>query len=305
METWRHEQIIIWILLLFNAFFYTAPIFAQQEPSNGTANRIELKRKAFEHLQKVTVKITADNGLVNGSGVIVGYSTTGNALILTAAHVISSNYDPSDLTTLNFYTDLQVQVANDDTFIAASIVDKRYVNQPNDLALITTNDPPDTEDIISYLKPEKVRENLNVTAIGFPEASAEDEMTITGGAINRFQDQFIIANPEINSGNSGGAIVDKAGCVMGIVTQYDEDEDIAISLNIDFVEPVVRRWLDDLGIANRWGICKGLRWWHYVAGTAVIVGGGYVICRANDGCPPPSDPIFGSPLPPTDIIINQ
>ena len=297
VRTIRHGVFFSCFLLL-NLPVLPQGVSAQDEQAS---NRIEIKSRAYEHLKQATVKVTAGGGLVIGSGIIVGYRSNGQVLILTAAHVVAVVYDIEAW--LDFYDDIEIQLPSKGITLPARIIDRRYVDQVHDLALLISDGPVENPKIISYVPEKKVQDNLNVIAFGYPEASQVDNVTVSSGFIERIEQDRLYATTRVTGGNSGGALIRKDGGLVGVIKEFDVAENRAVALNIGFVRQIVDSWLRDIPHAKAWSQVRS-QWWLYTA-IGIAIGGGttYLICRANDGCPKP-DEEFGRAPSPEDIVLH-
>jgi serine protease Do len=157
------------------------------------------KQQTLKNAQASTVSITTKKG--HGSGCMI--SSKGH--VLTNYHVIAGQKDIDVI--LNNGEKLKA------TFIRAS--------EDGDLALLLLDNPPQT---LSFFKlPEKETYDLGdeVFAIGTPQ-SLELSQTLSKGIISGFRklpdnSQLIQTDVSVNPGNSGGALVNKQGELLGIV----------------------------------------------------------------------------------------
>ena len=75
----------------------------------------KMPAKAYNNVSPATVKIVCNKGEKTGSGVIVGITPYGRALILTASHVVAKEFGP-DLEELEFYEKLAVKIPTEILF---------------------------------------------------------------------------------------------------------------------------------------------------------------------------------------------
>ena len=282
------HRIFQFIFAVFLVLYYMTAVAQAQSDS-----QLELKRKGYDRAVKATVKITARDGGVNGSGVIIRFRSNGIAAILTAAHVVAQEYCADCV--LEFFEDITVQVQGQAGDIEA-YVDPRYVNPENDLALVWTQSPLETRNVISYLPAKKIRENQRVAAFGFPKAAPDARPTVTGGYIERFQTPFLLSTNWIDEGNSGGALVNKKGCMVGMVRQQDEENGGALAVSIGVVESIVNDMLRGTQLDMKWSTksCKP-KWWLW---SGLIPPVAYGICKVSGGCPDDGGSSFGLPFDP-------
>lgn len=166
-----------------------------------------------------------------GSGVII----EGNR-ILTSAHVVSG---------ARF---LEVQKENDPKKYIASV---KYISHQADLAIVEVED----QTFFKGTKPLKLNENVKtrdeITVLGYPIGG--QTISTTTGIISRIEytsyiwsKEYLLAiqvDAAINSGNSGGAAIDKNGDIVGIAMMRLTNAD-----NISYIVPsvVINTFLKDI-----------------------------------------------------------
>jgi len=104
--------------------------------------------KAYNNVSPATVKIICNQGVKTGSGVIVGITPYGRALILTASHVVAKEFG-QDLEELEFYEKLAVKIQKEVQPLPANII-RGFVDRANDLVLLVTKTPSFQNHVISY-----------------------------------------------------------------------------------------------------------------------------------------------------------
>ncbi len=151
----------------------------------------------FDKISPAIVFVRTNKG--SGSGMII----ENNGLILTNAHVISG---------VNVAT---ITLQNKQSY-EATVVGR---NENVDIALlkISGSDLP----IVDLGNSDSMKQGEEIFALGFPYGFT-DETTITKGILSARQNldgtQFLQVDLQILPGNSGGAIVDKIGKVVGMST---------------------------------------------------------------------------------------
>lgn len=166
-----------------------------------------------------------------GSGAIIG----GNK-ILTSAHVVSG---------ARF---LEVQKENDPKKYMANV---KYISHQADLAIVEVQDTT----FFNNTKPLKLNENVKprdeITVLGYPLGG--QTISTTTGIISRIEyssyvwsSEYLLAiqvDAAINSGNSGGAALDKNGDIVGIVMMSLKNTD-----NISYIVPsvIINTFLEDI-----------------------------------------------------------
>lgn len=151
----------------------------------------------FDKISPAIVFVETSEG--SGSGMII----ENNGLILTNAHVISG---------VNTAT---ITLQNKQSY-KATVIGR---NENVDVALlkISANDLP----TVDLGNSDSMKQGEEIFALGFPYGFS-DETTITKGILSARQNldgtQFLQIDLQILPGNSGGAIVDKIGKVVGMST---------------------------------------------------------------------------------------
>lgn len=180
-----------------------------------------------EATQKI-VRVTSGNS--SGSGVIVDSHNKDynySKLIITNSHIIK----PFNNLTIEFF---------DDSIKSGSLIKNDSIN---DIALIYVNNPNEHKSFdISGISDPTVGEN--VYALGYPLSS---NFTITSGIVSAKiiidNQQIIQTDAALNPGNSGGALVNSKGELLGINTSRVEESSDGRAVNnlgyaifIDYIE---------------------------------------------------------------------
>jgi S1-C subfamily serine protease len=163
-----------------------------------------------------------------GSGVVVAAGQ-----VLTGAHVVADA------------TFLQVQkIAVPDKFVARVV----GVCHDADLALLQIDDPTFMEGVEPAAIGELPHFQDHVAVVGFPVGG--DEISITEGVVSRIEVQryshsqrellAVTIDAAINSGNSGGPVLDEDGAVIGIAFQTLDD---AENVGEMVPAPIISRFL--------------------------------------------------------------
>lgn len=265
----------------------------------------EMPAKVYNKVAPVVVKILAEKGNKVGSGAVVGVTPEGRAVILTACHVVVSNFDEHERDPdlpLEFHRDLQVKIGLDSLFIPAiaiAIAEPKWFDSAIDIALIVTRNRVSHTAVIRYNRSEGVKPGQKVAAFGFPET---DALTQTVGFITRLEEKDLVFDAKIVPGNSGGPLIDKHGRMIGLSVKTVEGEGYARPLSL--VLSIVDGWLSNMKLQTRWQRQKYVSIWQRMYRDPVVLasevgvlgGGGYFLLR-----PPPTDePIFpAAPGPPS------
>ncbi len=274
--------------------FLSQDIYSQTAENDQSRASREMPAKVFNKVAPVCVKINCDNDTKNGSGLVVGYSQSGRALILTACHVVASNFfeameDPD--IQLEVYRDIKVKIGDASTFVSAFVVRDR-LNRANDLALVATRNPVSVKEIIKYDRSGGVKPGQKIAAFGFPDS---DELTQTIGVIKRRQDNFLVFDAKIAPGSSGGPLVDKNGRMIGLSISTFEEEGFALSM--DAILSIADGWLKSMNLKKQWQRQKYTSFWQktikhplYLFTEVAGIGTGLYF-----GVFQPGEQIFGEP----------
>lgn len=214
----------------------------------------EMSSEIYEKLKPVTVNIIRNNGTGNGSGSIIGITKTGQALVLTACHVIAVRDEDPDVA-LEFYKDIQIKTVADLRPIRA-IVLEGFVNRDNDLALIFTADPVLVDRVISYSISNDAVPGRQMAALGYPDFPKSDKPSQRAGKITRQESNYLVFDAHIAPGNSGGPVIDKHGRMIGVSTSIRNEENEGYAIMMDLVVPIVEKWLKDERIQKNYKLDK-------------------------------------------------
>lgn len=176
----------------------------------------------------------------SGSGIIIGKNDT-ELLIVTNYHVVANSKELSVVFS-PVESRLEAQSDMDKTTSGESVLDNKYIptatvkgyNSDKDLAVIAVKISDVSEDVLSQIKiatigdSSKLKPGDQVIAIGNALGYGQSVTTGIISAVNRkitmesadgnstVTNAFIQTDTAINSGNSGGALLDMAGNVIGI-----------------------------------------------------------------------------------------
>ncbi len=216
---------------------------SQEAPTQAEALP-EMPAKIYDKVAPVVAKIIADRGQKFGSGAVVGISSQGRALILTACHVVTSNFDEQDPNIrLEFYKDVKVKIGLDSVFVPAGVL-TAFIDRANDLALVVTRHRVRHTKVIKYNRSEGVKPAQVIAAAGFFDKS--HQLNLPVGRITRLEDStnFFVSSAEIQEGYSGGPLIDKHGRMIGVNIEMSEGESYARRMNL--VLSIVEGWLQSL-----------------------------------------------------------
>lgn len=231
----------------------------------------ELSQNVYEKVSQAIVKFDCD-GYKVGSGTLIGITEAGNGVLLTACHVVASNYqivEENPNIPLQFHHEIKVKVGLDSIFRSVRI-DTASVNLTFDLALVLTDEPLTEYKIIRYYKTKNVNPGSVIGAMGFPNTDT-DEFDATVGYINRKENGYLIFDAEINPGNSGGPLVDRAGRMIGVSRATDQGEGYAVEL--DTIKTIIGESLDNLKLTEKWQFQPYRNCWEQMIKNPVVVAG--------------------------------
>ncbi len=134
---------------------------------------------------------------------------------------------------------------NQGTSLRATVVGR---DDAVDIALLSasSSEPPDP---LSFGSSSGLTPGTNLTIVGFPLFVSEQPW-VTRGVLSRFLDdstqgQLIVTDAAVNSGNSGGPVLDECGSVVGLVVSKLESERID-NVGFALAESTVQSHLYDL-----------------------------------------------------------
>ncbi len=163
------------------------------------------------NLEKYIFKVVTTDG--SGTGFIVN----GYDYIITNYHVIAG------------FREVFIENNNKDRYLAEVVM----VNKEADLAFLIAKDMPKIESLISIDENLEIQKQQTVNIAGFPFGMP---LTITEGiisSINQVMDnrQYIQTDAAINSGNSGGPMVDKSGSLIAVVNaKFDNADNVGFGI---------------------------------------------------------------------------
>jgi len=255
----------------------------------------EISTNVYNKVAPSVVKIECDNGNQIGSGAIVGITESGQAIILTACHVVAIDFANTPVEApLRFYDDVAVRLATD-TLAVRSCEVLSSQHREKDIALIATREPvPEKNIVIKYNRSRHSGPGRLVAAMGFPDS---DKMSQTVGNIKRWEGGFFVFDAAIAPGSSGGPLIDKFGRMVGMSRLTFEGEGYAAPL--DSISTFVDGWLKKIILNKRWQRQKYgnfgqkiTRDWRFVLAELSLVGTiGYLSRPIDPDLPgPPSLP---------------
>ncbi len=276
-------------VVIIGGFGLNAKAWAQPAPKDLP----EMPPKIYDRVAKATVNIICNDGQANGAGVVVGITPNGRALILTACHVVASNFKETDPDiALEFYRNLRVKIASEVTPVSAIVLPNR-VDRANDLALIVTRERVTGNEVISYTRTEGLKPGEKVAAFGYPQT---ERLSQTVGHITRLEPKYLVFDARIAPGNSGGPLIDKNGRMIGVST-FVEQKNEGYALHMNLVLPIVEDWLRETKLSKQWKFEKdGFPLWPVIGGgVALGVGGTLLLLGGGDESTPDVFPLPNRP----------
>jgi len=268
----KFEMLTIFMLTSFLIFpNFKGSTDEQRKPDSRSLP--EISSKLYNRISPAIVKILCNQGEKIGTGVIVAITEKDHAIILTACHVVTANYDEMDPDLpLEFYEKIQVKIASEFEPVAAVVIEK-FVDRANDIVLISTKTPVGEDIVINYANSDDVKPGEIVAAAGFP---GTDELNLTVGRVIR-REKYLIFDAKIAEGCSGGPLLDKKGRMIGLST-YIQKSDIeaeGYATPINLITTVVDSWLGDIKLKTRWRLKKEKSLFTsplFISGAVVTVG---------------------------------
>lgn len=272
--------------------------------STGMVSGGEDFSKVYGKVNQAVVLIDfEDRAREVGSGVIIGITVDGIALILTANHVVQG------------YEEVLVSFAGILGQQYKGMVSQTLFDETDDLAIIEVLDPPSDLKIISFRK-SVAKKGESVGTIGHPQEKA---YTWTDGSITNIFGKYIMHDAELKVGSSGGPLLDRCGRMLGLnvelmqppeepldnETQPTEDTPevgTGVTIASGSIVSLMDGWLSEISLQEKWKFKKYCSFWErfykdlrYI-GTEVVIAGGIIYLIWPNGNGP--DSIFE---PPPDI----
>ena len=224
----------------------------------------EMPAKAYDKVAPVAARVVCDRIKI-GSGSVVGFSPKGIALILTACHVVASNFDDyirNPGLPLEFHKNIMVKIGLDSVYVPARIVPTLVLYDATiDVAMIATSAPVAHQEVIAYNRSDGVKPGQKVAAVGFPQSG---ELTQTVGRIIRIEGGFLVFDAEIAPGSSGGPLIDEHGRMIGLSLLRSEQEGAlrgeGYARPMNTVLSVVEPWLKNMKLEKIWQRQRWVSW---------------------------------------------
>ncbi len=206
----------------------------------------------------VRIIVPMQGGYALGTGFVVGYGESSREIIVTNYHVIEDNIGQVQVTATNIYGAVDAKVLYSDPDI--------------DIAILELPEKLENRKTIVLLSPSETHKSQDVYCIGFPGlsdmikdnsnlSSEIEDMTITKGTISNTNYEwngidYIMSDVKVNSGNSGGPMVDEYGQAIGIntvVVGVNDLNNMTLAVSVDYLCET----LDELGVVYLKGSPNG------------------------------------------------
>ena len=223
--TYANKNINESILLSFDK----ADFCENQEFSTEEVNKI-MENKV------VTIYARSGDNVSVGSGFVISHHNK-DTYILTNSHVIQTD------------DNIFIKWLDGNRDRAKVIFDGKGEANINDIALIKING---ISGMPVFIKKNPTVIGKEVVAIGSPD---DLEYSISKGIISSIRDQGTLLQTDaaINGGNSGGPLIEKSGCVVGMNTmgvgEYDSGLNFAISNKV--LNRFVKKFLPDYALRDK------------------------------------------------------
>lgn len=240
----------------------------------------------------------ADQGREVGSGVVVGITESGSALILTANHVVDG------------YDQVIVYFAGGVEDPRDGIVSEDLYTETEDLAIVVVQDPPEGIDVIR-LRESPAKKGERVGAIGHPLGNP---FTWSNGSVTNVYGKEVFHDARIERGSSGGPLLDDCSRMLGLnvelirggevdsIPEADLTNGSSVAMGATTIASILDGWFADTRFKRKWGYKKYCSFWQrlykqpaMLAFEAVLIAGGVYSLWPDGGDGTTSDPTFDNP----------
>lgn len=225
------------ILLMLSSVVQPAP---EAQPAPETAT-LDSSHQDTTLAPSVQIYRAAQNGVVqirsglsHGTGFLIHHSEAGQ-LVLTNDHVLSKGGSVSIVIDSTTRVPGQVVVRGRDEDLALARVHPDACQTCEPLPMVSFSEFD-----------RQVRPGTEVVALGFP---LSQPLSITSGIVAAVRPGAIISDVNLNSGNSGGPLLDMSGRVVAVNTFREQGEGgpgISGSIPVTRLEPLLDRAADSL-----------------------------------------------------------
>lgn len=197
--------------------------------------------------KKVSPAVVGISGTVSGTTDPFGFSTGGGESQGTGIIFSEDGYIVTNYHVIQGATNIKVTL-NNNKEVNAKVIN---YDEDNDLAVIKITDKTDIPGVAEFGDSDKIQVGELAVAIGDPTGK-ELQGTVTAGIVSALNRQidvdgtkhtYIQTDAAINSGNSGGPLLNSKGEVIGINSAKESGnglEGIGFSIPINLVKPKIQ-----------------------------------------------------------------
>lgn len=248
-------NIIIGVIII--VFVFVGGIFTEKILSSGINLKFWQKNEtsqlstdnAYKAIVEIkTIKQGEQYNLLeesSGSGVVI----SPDGLVLTNYHVVSSEDDFNNLNETGY----AICFSQDTNMAPVCNYKARLISRDKDLDLAVLQIEPieglsksKAFDYLSINSSDQTAIGDKIMAIGYP-GIGDDTITITGGIVSgkndKYDKKWIKTDAVVSFGNSGGAIIDTLGRVIGLTSAAHADTLGSLGYAINVVS--INEWLEN------------------------------------------------------------
>ena len=249
----------VMVVLLIVVLMLEAPAKASSSAGKQSLDSRQIRKKIDPSIVYITSFNRETATTSTGGGVLVDKK---RGLILTNAHITENN------TTVDIVFpayDAQGDIIREKLFYMQKKIDERssvlrrqgnittgrviFENEDSDLALISVwGTPPKTAAEIDYdpeYNYEKLSENIAVHVFGHPDDERELLWLWDAGHYNSVEGDTLVLDASAWFGNSGGAVTDRLGVMIGIMRAMDVDNSRSYAVSIPPINEMaskIKQW---------------------------------------------------------------
>jgi S1-C subfamily serine protease len=269
---------------LFYIIFFLALCFKSafsQEDLSGVYGEVN---------KSVVIIKVADENREPGSGVIIGITLGGSAIILTARHVIQDYQEAA--------VSFSGVIEN-----SSGKVEDYTISENYDIAFVSVPNPPKDLEVINF-RESVASKGDNIGAIGHPEGY---KYTWSEGSIANIFGDYIYHTAELKKGSSGGPLLDECGRMIGMnvkirtdsAAQDTVEKGKGLALSSASIISVMNGLFSETKFEEKWEYKKYCSFWEklykdpfYIGGEVVGLAGIILLLTRSKPVP---EPTFGLP----------